>query len=137
MSITNTQLITDALREIKVLDETESPSAEQGDDGLRKLNQMMELWEEAGIRLEYFEQTALSATCPIPAYAETGVTCALAIRLASTYEARVSAELASVAQTAMGVITRKAVSAALPVATMDNRPRAEGMPDNFWTITNG
>ena len=37
-------LITDALLEIRVLDENETPSPEQSRDGLRKLNQMLEQW---------------------------------------------------------------------------------------------
>lgn len=136
MSITNSEVITDALRELGVIDETESPSAEQGADGLRKLNQMMETWDVGGISLEYFAQTVLSDTCPIPAYAEMGVTCSLAIRLAPTYRAQVSAELAANAEAAMRVILREAVSPELPVATMQNRPLAEG-DNGFFSILDG
>lgn len=134
MSITNSDLVSDALREIGVLDETETASAEQFADGIKKLNQMMELMEVGGIRLDYFKQSISSDNCPIPVYAETGITCTLAMRLAATYRATVTAELAATAEGGMRVILREAVKAELPVATMQNRPRGTG-DHRFFDIT--
>lgn len=134
--ITNIDLIADALRELSVISEIETPSAEQGAHALRKLNQMMAELEESGIRLEYFEQTLTSDTCPIPAYAESGITCLLAARLAPNYGATVSTELASSIISGMETITRTAVSAALPVNRMLNRPCGEG-DGYFRDITQG
>jgi hypothetical protein len=126
VSITNIDLIADALRELTVISEIQTPSAEQGAHALRKLNQMMAELEESGIRLEYFEQTLTSDTCPIPAYAEHGLTCLLAARLASNYGATVSTELAASIISGMETITRTAVTAALPTGKMLNRPCGEG-----------
>lgn len=137
MSIVLSDLISDSLREIGVLDETESASAEQGADGLRKLNQLMELWEEAGIRLDYFPQTALSSVAPIPIYAEIGVTAALAILLAPTYSAKVSPELAAIATSSYETIVKKAVIDRLPVATMQNRAVGEGDHRRVGNIIQG
>jgi hypothetical protein len=135
MSITNIDLIADSLRELGVITEIQTPSAEQGAHALRKLNQMMAEWEESGVRLEYFEQTSTGATCPIPAYAENGVICMLATRLASNYGAQVSIELAASATVGHDTIVRTAVSAALPVGRMLNRPCGEGdaYPGNILT----
>ena len=48
---TNLQIITDALRSINVIDETETPSAEQGSHCLRQMNQMLAEWAVDGIVL--------------------------------------------------------------------------------------
>lgn len=136
MSIINSDLISDALREISVLDETETASAEQGATGLRKMNQLMADWEESGIKLGYFSQTTLSDTCPIPLYAESGVITNLAIKLASSYGAKVSIELASAGLDGLSTILRTAMNDALPQADMQNRPFGEGdlIPGIFFDI---
>lgn len=135
MSITNIDLIADALRELGVISEIATPSAEQGAHALRKLNQMMAEWKEAGLDLQYFPQTLTSDVCPIPAYAENGVSCMLATRLAANYGAQVSIELAASATAGYDTIVRTAVSAVLPVGRMVNRPRGEGdcCPGNILT----
>lgn len=133
MAITNVDLIADALRELGVISEIQTPSPEQGAHALRKLNQMMAEWEEAGIRLEFFPQTVMSDPCPIPTYAENGVMCQLATRLASNYGATVSIELATSATSGYDTICRTAVSAQLPVGNMRNRPQgaANSPPGNI------
>lgn len=127
MSVSNSDLIADSLRDIGVIAETETPSPEQGATALRQLNQMIEEWEESEIRLEYFAQTSLSETCPIPAYAEGGITAMLAVRLAPVYGATVSAELAKKADDGMTLITRKAMHEKLKPVRAD-RPLGEGHP---------
>jgi hypothetical protein len=134
MSITNVQLIGDALRELNVISEIQTPSPEQGAHALRKLNQMMAEWEEAGVRLEYFAQTIMSEDCPIPAYAESGVTAHLATRIAGTYGAEVSIATAAAATRGYETILRTAMNAALPVSLMLTRPRGSG-DRNFIDIT--
>lgn len=137
MSITNSDVASDALREISVLDETETASAEQFADAIKKLNQMMERWDEEGINLGYFAQTISSDTCPIPVYAEQGVTSTLAVRLAATYGAKVTAELLASADAGYQTILRNAVNAALSPATMVNRPRADARKYANWDILRG
>lgn len=126
MSIVNSDLVSDSLREIGVLDETETASAEQFADAIRKLNQMMEMWEIGGVKLDYFPQSIPSDTCPIPAYAEMGVTSSLSIVLAPVYRASVTQELVAKTQTALAVIIREVVKRGLPVPQMWNRPLGEG-----------
>ena len=71
--------------------ETQVSSAEQGTNALRKLNQLMETWAVEGVELGYFAQTATTATCPIPAWAEKGVTAKLAKALLVDYPSSVLA----------------------------------------------
>lgn len=126
MSITNIELIGDSLRELNVISEIQTPSAEQGAHCLRKLNQMLAEWKEAGIDLQYFPQTLTSDVCPIPAYAEHAVMANLAGRIASNYGASVSIELAASMIAGYDTIVRTAVTRALPVNRMLNRPCGEG-----------
>lgn len=135
MSLTNADLIGDALRELNVISEIQTASPEQGAHALRKQNQMLAKWKEDGLDLGYFPQTITSDVCPIPDYAELGVTLSLAIAVASNYGATVSMELAANAMSAYDTILRTAVSAALPVGRMLNRPCGEGdsYPGNILT----
>lgn len=134
MSITNADLIADSLRELNVISEIQTPSAEQYAHALRKLNQMLAKWLEDGIEFGFYPQTLASDTCPIPDYAETGVTLALAISCASNYGATVSQELGATAASAYDTILRTAMNARLPVGRMLNRPAATG-DRTFWDIT--
>lgn len=126
MSVSNNDLIADALRELGVISEIQAPSAEQGAHALRKLNQMMAEAAADGIDLDFFPQTTLSDPCPIPAYAENGVTCMLAIRLAPNYGKTVSIELGACAAAAYATILTQAVSGQMPESTVDNRPNGAG-----------
>lgn len=67
MPIANITLITDAYRLANIIDGTESPSAEQGAQGLRWLNDMMLNWERDGIKLDqgWWVQTDLQAEAPL------------------------------------------------------------------------
>lgn len=134
MSITNLQVIEDALREINVISEVDNASPEQGKYALRKLNQLMEVWKENDIDLGYFKQTTTTGTCPIPDWAELGVTMALGIMCAPKYGATVSRETAAVADTAMGMIGRKSISEKLDNADMSHMPVGSGWIGDGYNI---
>lgn len=131
---TNLEIITDALREINVISEIDSPSAEQGAHALRKLNELMASEEE--IELGYFAQSSTTDTCPIPRWSERGVKAKLALEVASTYGATVSAELASKLDEAWGVIVRKAMVEKLRERDMTSMPLGESHYQT-WDITSG
>ena len=82
MSITNAELIGNALRGINVISEVGTPSAEQGKHGLRKLNQMMELLKERDVDVGWFTQSSTSDDCPIPDWAELSLESMLSVLLA-------------------------------------------------------
>jgi hypothetical protein len=119
---TNLVLIEDALRDINVISEIESASAEQGAYGLRKLNQMMEAWKENDIDFGWFAQTSTVDTAPVPDWAEVGVTASLSIVLAPQYGASISPDLAAVAPVAMNIIKRKSISEKLDNTDMSHMP---------------
>jgi len=123
---TNVEIITDALREINVIHELETPSAEQGKYSMRRLNLMIEAWTEDGIDLGYFPQTDTTATIQIPAWAEAGVIAKLAIRLAPHYGATVSQELIDDAETGYSMILRKSLVEKNRPADMSHMPLGMG-----------
>jgi len=104
------EIIDDALREINVISEVGTASAEQGKFGLRKLNQMMALWRETmDIDLGYFSQSTTGGTSPLPEWSELAVTTGLAIAMAPKYGASISQELAAVASSAVGSVQTKLI----------------------------
>ena len=104
------EVIEDSLREINVISEVDSASAEQGKYALRRLNQMMNLWRETmDIDLGWYDQSTTSGTMPTPDWAELAITMGLAITIAPKYGASISAETASVAQSAIGGVQTKLI----------------------------
>ena len=64
---TNLEIIENALREINVISEIDSASAEQGTHGLRKLNEMLAEWQEAkDFDIGWFDQGDTGDTFPLP-----------------------------------------------------------------------
>jgi len=102
------QVIDDSLRELNIIAETDTASAEQGKFALRRLNQMMALWKTTkDIDLGYFDQTSTSSDIPVPDWALLAVTLGLAIAIASKYGATVSQELAMTAGSSIGGVQTK------------------------------
>ncbi len=116
------ELITGSLRKLNVINEIETPSAEQGAKCLEALNDMLEQWEEDDIKLQYYRQSATSATFPCADYTIAGVRAALAIRVAGDFGATVSTELAAEFDSGMTTIVRKAMNTQLSEASMRHLP---------------
>lgn len=123
---TNLTVIEDALRDINVISEIDTASAEQGSFCLRRLNQMMEASKEDDIDIDWFAQTSTADTIPIPDWAELGVTAALAIVCASNYGATVSVETALAADKFAGIIQRKSLAEKQENADMSHLPQGAG-----------
>lgn len=105
-AIAASQLITDALRLINVIMESETPSAEQQASGIRTLNEMLSTWAADGLRLSYIPVGTVTNTLTVPDGAVKGIKFCLAIDLAATYGATVSAEVAKGATDGMAVIQK-------------------------------
>ncbi len=74
------ELATDALRDIGVISEVETPSPEQGQSFVRKLNELMASLAEDGIDLGFapVSTTADTVTLPLGAVSTIKVMCAVA-----------------------------------------------------------
>jgi hypothetical protein len=132
---TNIEVIGDALKELGVIAETQSPSPEQGLFCLRKLNEMLEAWTEDGIELGYFAQTDTTADCPIPAWAVRAVKACLAPEVASHYGAKVSEELAVKINNAYLSLLRKTLVEAAEPADMSHMAQGVGHYGSGYDIT--
>jgi hypothetical protein len=106
MTIATLDVINAALREINVLSETDTASAEQGSDAVDKLNRMMSIWKSDSIDVGYFSLANTNGDCPIPEYAELAVINGLAITLAPRYGASASPELVAVTDSAISSLIR-------------------------------
>jgi hypothetical protein len=78
------EVITEALREITVLARNQSPNAQQGVQGLARLNSMVADWELHAISVGSPNWT-LSQTIPLPANHIDALMFNLALRLAPSY----------------------------------------------------
>lgn len=135
--MTNLDIITRALLKIGVINESETPSAEQGADALTELNQLMEEWDEAGIALGWCEQTDTSATAPLPPYAERGVTLRLALALAPSYggAASVTPALIGDAEDSLKKLQRKVLLKGIVARDSRNMPQSEVAGRTFNILT--
>jgi hypothetical protein len=135
---TNVQIIDDSLRLIGVIAETQVSSAEQGATALRLLNQFMETWSAEGIEVGYFAQTATTDTCPIPAWAERGVTNRLAKALLAIYpSAQLSADLLDDEQNGVAVIRRIVFYQNREALDMSHMGLGESSPSGSVSIGGG
>jgi len=82
---TNLQIITSAFQRVGIVDETASPSAEQGANGLQILNDYLLNQARDGMRLGWWTQTNLAANAPLRDEDIWGVKMLLARQLASNY----------------------------------------------------
>lgn len=124
---TNIAIITDALRLLGVVAETQTASAEQGDVGLRRLNQMLETWTEEGVELGWFQQSSTVDTAPLPLWAEKGVTSKLAQDLQPLYPASSLAPwVMNDSMNGYGTILRKALVEGMRRQNMSSMPLGEG-----------
>lgn len=122
MSSSNLDIITDALRDLGVISEVQTPSAEQGAHGLRELNKLCAELEGDDVPLQWFEQTLTSDTFPIAKEYENAIAALLAARLAPNYGATISQELAAKIIAGNDHLTRVAVKAALKPYEGENMP---------------
>ena len=120
------QIVGDALRELNVIPEGVEPDGDQGKHGLRRLNQMLEMWTEDGVELGHFKQSSTTADITIPEWAELGVIMMLAIQLAPHYGASISPELIDSADRAYGTLLRKSVVEKTQPLNMNHLPVGDG-----------
>lgn len=118
------EIVTDALRNIGVISETETPSAEQGADGVRKLNELMASLAEDGIDLGWPQIADTSVSVSIPLGEVRTIKALLAINMAPIYGAVVTEPVAAVAGAGYTRMLRNAMLLAQ-------------RPASLWTVSHG
>lgn len=131
MSITVSNLIKDALQEIGVIRSTQTISAEQLADGIRKLNRLMADWEADGIELGYYPQDSGTDTVPISDENEWPVIVNLAAVLAGEYGAPLTQSTMSEAMRTKRRLEKNTVS--IVEMDFDHLPYGMGGTSNIRT----
>ncbi len=103
---TAAQVIQDALLAIKIIREGQTPTADMQAQAIRRLNQMMALWEADGRNLGYIPVGTVTDVLTVPDAAILGIYATLAIMLAPGYGAAVSEELIAMARMGMDIIDK-------------------------------
>src|SRR5689334_2002774 len=89
------EVVTDALRNIGVLGVTDTPDAEQGADGVRKLNELMASLTADGIDLGYAQSGSTADTIVLPLEHVSTVKALLSLRMAPIYGAEIPLAVAA------------------------------------------
>ena len=116
---TYSEIMTDSLRLIGVLMETESLSAEQAADGIVVFNDMMALWESVGIDVGHAPTDTPTDTITYPAKARMAIKSNLAIALCPHFDRTPSPVLIAMAQSSYNAILRDAIHKNMKPSSLD------------------
>lgn len=106
---TNLDIITAGFRKANIIDENETPSAEQGMKGLEVLNEMLADWQEDGIRIGWYPQTDLQATAPVRDKDLRAVKANLAVALGAEYGIPVADDVRQIAHDTYARLAKSAL----------------------------
>jgi hypothetical protein len=126
------ELINQAFFELEIVEAGSSADATDSADAMTILNQMLAAWKVSYMDLGWFAQDDLTATSPLPEWAEEGVISNLALKLASAFNAPVSAELAVKAREGRNLIARTLINLNLEGADMSHM--AQGSVNSRYNI---
>ena len=135
--MTGNELITPALRLIGVLQETESPSAEQSAQGLVTLNDMMADMAGDGVDLGYAPQSDPTADIGMNIEWRQSLKYLLAVCLCSEYERPVPNAVATIALMGRNKLLRDSIYANRKQSTMTHVPLGEAGGAGTFNILTG
>lgn len=126
MSITVQATIDKALADLSVIEYSDTANATDSADALVDLNAMMAEWKVSDMDLDYFPQNDLTATMPIPDWAESAVKSNLAIKCSTTFRAQVTQAVFDEAREGKNLVVRTLLNLNLEQADMRHLPQGEG-----------
>lgn len=132
MSISHVDLIRDALGLLGVLRETQAPSAEQSEHGLRVLNEMMADWEQDGVDVGFVPASSLADNLSTEDAYIASIKYNLAHMLAPYYGRQTPPVVLERAITYYNRLTRENVKAQIVEADMTHL--ALGERNGSWSI---
>ena len=130
---TNLQIITTAYRFTGIIDETQQPSAEQGEVGLWKLNNLLADWAADSIYLGWYKQTNLQNTAPLREGSLRAVEACLAGELANHFGVTLEPDKLSLINEEYTKLVRR--TRPLGEADLSELPRPQGprwSNGGFW-----
>lgn len=124
-------LVTDSLRQIGIIGETQTPSAEQGADAVIRLNDLMASLAEDDIDLGWNPKDLSSDAAVLPLGAVAAIKALLAIVLAGEYGVEIPATTAAVASDGYKRLLRQGVQNVMRQTRVYVLPRG-----NFQSLLN-
>lgn len=113
-------LITDVLRQLAVISEIETPSAEQGQDAVTKLNDLMASLEVDGINLGYNPKATSAEALVLPDGHKSAIKAMLGASLAEGYGLPVPPLMAAMADAGYKRLLREAVHGSMRESRSDS-----------------
>lgn len=120
------EIVTDSLRQIGVIGQTKTPSAEQGADAVAKLNDLMQSLQEDEIDLGWGVKASTASTYVLPLGLVEGIKAMLAMKLAGTYGVEPPAVTSALAAAAYRRMLGQAIHAAMNTKRMTVLPQGSG-----------
>ena len=114
----NNDVIKDALSILGVLSEVDSVSAEQGQNGLSVMNDMLNEWAADGIDVGFYPQTEINDDSPVYSDALQAVKYNLALALSNYYQKEPSLPAIMLADRGYKRLLRDAMNARLQEADL-------------------
>lgn len=124
--ITVQAVIDKALGDLGVIEYSDTADATDSADALVDLNGMMAEWKVSSMDLDYFPQDDLTATMPIPDWAESAVKSNLAIKCSTTFRTLVPQNVYDEARDGKNLVVRTLLNLNLGQADMRHLPQGEG-----------
>ena len=118
------ELVTGALRQIGIIGETQDASAEQGQDAVTRLNDMMASLAEDDVDLGWNPKATTADTVVLPLGEVETVRALLAVRLAGSYGVEVPPVTAMVADSGYKRLLRKGLQLVMR-ETRPSNPRGD------------
>ena len=106
---TNRDIITRSLRLANIIGESEHPSAEQAQDALDSMNDMLLDWQRDGIELEYYKQSSLDNQIPLDDENLRAVRFSLAVEMLAEYGMPINDALAVKAANSYASLVRASI----------------------------
>ena len=122
---TNQNIIDKALYNLGYIEYGANADATDAADALDDLNIMMAQFEQQDMDLNWFPQDTLSATCPIPRWAERGIAANLALELAATFNVAPTPSLVKKADEGMEAILNTLINNKLTGLDMSHLPQGD------------
>jgi hypothetical protein len=133
--MTVVDFVTDVLRQLAIISEIETPSAEQGQDAVTKLNEMFGDLAGDEIDLGFNPKATTAEDIALPEEDKAGAKAYLGVRLAEGYGLPIPPVMGAMAEAWYKRKLRQSLHASMRVKRSDV-PRGENNPYR-WDIING
>src|SRR4051812_25375511 len=130
-------LVTDTLRQLGVISEIETPSAEQGQDAVTKLNDLMASLEVDGIDLGYNPKATTAEALVLPAGHVVTIKAMLGVALAESYGLSPPPIMSAMAEAGYKRFIRYVVNDTMRQTSTTNVGYGEGQTRRVFNILTG